>query len=220
MDGLRRLREPAALSVIAVLLIQVLIAWVGYVAYGTVRSPMPETLTILVLGLIVASCVLGQRTPHARMLTMAALMVSMLSILTSVTLAIMAPVTGPEPLAIAWLELVLELVVPVLVIIGLATLLGSQRAAAHPLAAADTALESPANVQAAPMDPAPAALPSSELEPVWRPDDASGVAWHTAGDAALGAPAAGWGTPGESGGWHAVGDEESAGGGDRSDGAS
>jgi hypothetical protein len=51
-------------------------------------------------------------------------------------------------------------------------------------------------------------LPSSQLEPVWQADEASGVAWHTAGDAALGAPAAGWGTPGEAGGWQAIGDED------------
>ena len=91
---------------------------------------------------------------------------------------------------------------PVLVVVGLVTLLAGQRASA------DTALQSPAIVEAAPTEPAPAALPSSQLEPVWQPDEASGAAWYTAGDAALGAPAAGWGTPGESGGWQAIGDED------------
>ena len=72
MDGLRRLREPAAFAVLAVLLLQVLIEWVGFVAYGSARLRMPETLTILVLGLIVASCSFGERTAHARMLTVLA----------------------------------------------------------------------------------------------------------------------------------------------------
>jgi hypothetical protein len=202
VDGLRRLREPAALSVLIVLLLQVLIAWIGSVVYGSVRYRMPETLTILVLGLIVASCVLGQRTAHARALTVLALIGSMLSILTSVALELIAPETGRETLVIVWLDLVLDLVVPVLVVVGLATLLGGQRAAAR------TAPPSAPAVQAAPTEPAPAALPSSQLEPVWRPDEASGAAWYTAGDAALGAPAAGWGTPGESGGWQAVDDED------------
>ena len=164
MDGLRRLREPAALSVLVVLLLQVLIAWVASVVYGSVRYRMPETLTILVLGLIVASCVLGQRTAHARTLTVLALIGSMLSILTSVTLELVAPVTGQEPLVIVWLDLLLDLVVPVLVVVGLVTLLAGQRASA------DTALQSPAIVEAAPTEPAPAALPSSQLEPVWQPD--------------------------------------------------
>jgi hypothetical protein len=210
VDGLRRLREPAALSVLVVLLLQVLIAWVGSAVYGSVRHRMPETLTILLLGLIVASCVLGQRTAHARTLTVLALIGSMLSILTSVTLQLVAPVTGQESLVIVWLDLGLDLVVPVLVVIGLAMLLAGQRAAASP------APPSPAIVQTARTDPAPAALPSSQLEPVWQPDEASGAAWYTAGDAALGAPAAGWGRPGESGGWQAIGDEDDPSRADRS----
>jgi hypothetical protein len=198
VDGLRRLREPAALSVLVVLGLQVLIAWVGSVRYGDLRYRTPETLTILVLGLIVASCVLVQRTAHARTLTVLALVASMLSILSSVTLQLVAPVNGS--LVIVWLDLLLDLVVPVLVVVGLATLLAGQRAAAG------TAPQSPAIVPSAPTPPA--ALPSSQLEPVWQPDEASGAAWYTAGDAALGAPAAGWGTPGESGGWQAIGDED------------
>ena len=206
MDGLRRLREPAALSVLVVLLLQVLIAWVGSIWYDDVRYRMPETLTILVLGLIVASCVLGQRTAHARTLTVLALVGSTLSILSSVTLQLVAPVNGS--LVIVWLDLLLDLVVPVLVVVGLATLLAGQRSAAG------TVPPSPAIVQSAPTTPA--ALPSSQLEPVWQPDEASGAAWYTAGDAALGAPAAGWGTPGESGGWQAIADDDDPSGADRS----
>jgi hypothetical protein len=205
VDGLRRLREPAALSVLVVLLLQVLITWIGSVRDGDVRYRMPETLTILVLGLIVASCVLGQRTAHARTLTVLALVGSMLSILSSVTLQVIAPVNGS---LVVWLDLVLDLVVPVLVVVGLTTLLAGQRAAAA------TAPQSPAIAQSAPTTPA--ALPSSQLEPVWQPDEASGAAWYTAGDAALGAPAAGWGTPGESGGWQAIGDEDDPSRADRS----
>jgi hypothetical protein len=207
VDGLRRLREPAALSVLVALLLQVMITWVGSVRYGDVRYRMPETLTILVLGLIVASCVLGQRTAHARTLTVLALVGSMLSILSSVTLQVIAPVNG-SLVVVVWLDLVLDLVVPVLVVVGLTTLLAGQRAAAA------TAPQSPAIAQSAPTTPA--ALPSSQLEPVWQPDEASGAAWYTAGDAALGAPAAGWGTPGESGGWQAIGDEDDPSRADRS----
>jgi hypothetical protein len=207
VDGLRRLREPAALSVLVALLLQVLITWVGSVRYGDVRYRMPETLTILVLGLIVASCVLGQRTAHARTLTVLALVGSMLSILSSVTLQVIAPVNG-SLVVVVWLDLVLDLVVPVLVVVGLTTLLAGQRAAAA------TAPQSPAIAQSAPTTPA--ALPSSQLEPVWQPDEASGAAWYTAGDAALGAPAAGWGTPGESGGWQAIDDEDDPSRADRS----
>jgi hypothetical protein len=210
VEGLRRLREPAAFTVLAVLGLQVLIEWVRYVAYGSVGLRMPETLTILVLGLIVASCVVGEPTAHARMLTVLAVIGTALSILTSVTLAIIAPASGPESAVIAWLDLLLDLVLPVLVILGLAKLLTRQPAAQQAIA------QSPAITDAEPTDPGPAALPSSRLEPTWQPDAASGVAWHTAGDAAVGAPASGWGTPGEASGWQPNPDEEDPSPGDRS----
>jgi hypothetical protein len=210
VDGLRRLREPAAFAVLAALLLQVLIDWVGYLGYGSVGSRMPETLTILVLGLIVASCIVGEHTAHARMLTVLAMIGSALSILTSVALAIIAPASGSEPTVIAWLALLLDLVVPVLVIVGLAKLL-TRKPTAHPAIS-----QSPAITDAEPADPGPAALPSSQLEPVWQPDAASGVVWHTAGDAAVGAPASGWGTPGEASGWHPNSDEEDPSPGDQS----
>jgi hypothetical protein len=210
VDGLRRLREPAAFAVLAVLLLQVLITWIEYVAYGSVSLRTPETLTILVLGLIVASCVVGERTVHARILTVLAVMGSALSILTSVTLAIIAPTTGPESTVIVWLDLLLDLVVPVLVILGLAKLPTRQSPAQQAIA------QSPAITDAEPTDPGPAALPSSQLEPVWQPDAASGVAWQTAGDAAVGAPASGWGTPGEASGWQPNPDDENPSPGDRS----
>ena len=37
------------------------------------------------------------------------------------------------------------------------------------------------------------AAPDQRLQPTWHPDTAAGAAWRTAGDAAAGAPAAGWG---------------------------
>ena len=194
--------SPAALSVIAALLLQVLIEWVGFVAYGAVRSRVPETLTILVLGLIVASCVLGQRTAHARILTVAALIVSLLSILTSVTLAIIAPVTGQESLVIGWLDLLL---------------IWSCRSwwsSAWPHCLAATA---PQHTRSSPHQPSCRLLrPTLPLLPC------RAVSWSRSGSpmrppgwpgirpamrhSAL--PAAGWGTPAKPAGWQAIGDED------------
>jgi hypothetical protein len=47
--------------------------------------------------------------------------------------------------------------------------------------------------------PAPAADP--QLQPGWSPDVAVGAVWRRAGDAASGAPATGWDTPGQAPGW-------------------
>jgi hypothetical protein len=110
---------------------------------------------------------------------------------------------------ITWLDLLLDLVLPVLVVLGLAKLLSRGPATEH------ATLPSPAVVDSGPTESAQPALPSAQLEPVWQPDSASGVAWHTAGDAALGAPASRWGTPGEASGWHPLPDEEDPSGADR-----
>jgi hypothetical protein len=144
------------------------------------------------------------------MLTVLAMIGAVLSLLTSITVAIIAPATGPDSPVIAWLDLLLDLVVPVLVLLGLAKLL-PRRPAAN-----GTPLQSPSVPDAVSTETAPAALPNPQAEPVWQPDAASGVAWHTAGDAALGAPASGWGTPGEASGWHAIAEDEDPQRGDRS----
>ena len=45
------------------------------------------------------------------------------------------------------------------------------------------------------------AAPDPAKQPTWQPDEAAGAAWLKAGDAAAGAAATGWGTPGDAGGW-------------------
>jgi hypothetical protein len=95
-------------------------------------------------------------------------------------------------------RLLLELAVPVLAVFALGRLLVAQphsvAAQEQPslVAGRDTEDSAPAEMEAAP-DPA--------NEPTWQPDQASGAAWLTARDAAKGAAASGWGTPGESAGW-------------------
>ncbi|HKX15155.1 MAG TPA: hypothetical protein VJN19_08185, partial [Propionibacteriaceae bacterium] len=51
--------------------------------------------------------------------------------------------------------------------------------------------------------PAPP-VPDQRLQPTWHPDAAAGAAWRTAGEAAAGAPAAGWGTDSSSAGWQPI----------------
>jgi hypothetical protein len=49
-----------------------------------------------------------------------------------------------------------------------------------------------------------APVPDQRLQPTWHPDTAAGAAWHRAGDAAAGAPAAGWGADASSTGWQPI----------------
>jgi hypothetical protein len=59
----------------------------------------------------------------------------------------------------------------------------------------------PASQQEKEAVPLEESQPDPELQPTWQPDAAAGAAWHTAGDAASGRPAAGWGSPESSSGW-------------------
>lgn len=215
MESLKRLREPAAFVLAVALGLQLLADVIIFAVAGTKTddsvSPVSlaivtralDPLLILVLALVVASCVLGERTRHARVITLLALLGSILTVLTGGTLGVVA--LAADFTVVELTELLVSLVVPVLVIVGLVQLLRLQSAAPPAPAQAPAIEDGPS------ADLSPPAL-SHPHQPVWQPDAASGVAWHTAGDAALGAPASGWGTPGESGGWAPLSDEEDSGG--------
>jgi hypothetical protein len=212
MESLKRMREPAAFIVLAVLLLQLLINLVEFFVYGrqlhgssataalVISAQMPQTLTVLLLALLVASCVLADRTKHARLLVLLALISSVVTILAAMTLGILGLVAESMMRVLDVVELLLPIVIGVLVVLALVRLL--------PMSATQHGgVELPAVADGSSEDAVPPALPSPKQEPVWQPDAASGVAWYSAGDAAVGAPAAGWGTPGESGGWYPMPEE-------------
>jgi len=216
MESLKRMREPAAFIVLAVLWLQLLINLVEFFVYGSqlhgslaeaalvTSAQMPQTLTVLLLGLLVASCVLADRTKHARLLVLLALFSTVVTILVALSLGVMGMVAESVTRVLDLVELLLPIVVGVLVVFALARLLpmsATQGGEPEPLAVTEA---SPGEAVR------PPALPSPRQEPVWQPDAASGVAWYSAGDAAVGAPAAGWGTPGESGGWYPMPEEREA----------
>jgi hypothetical protein len=215
MESLKRMREPAAFIVLAVLWLQLLINLVEFFVYGrqlhgssamaalVISAQMPQTLTVLLLALLVASCVLADRTKHARLLVLLALISSVVTILAALTLGILGLVAESMMRILDVVELLLPIVVGVLVVFALVRLL--------PMSATQHGgVELPAVAGGSSEDAVPPALPSPKQEPVWQPDAASGVAWYSAGDAAVGAPAAGWGTPGESGGWYPMPEESEA----------
>jgi hypothetical protein len=212
MESLKRMREPAAFIVLAVLWLQLLIDLVEFFVYGRqlhgssakaaqeISAQMPQTLTVLLLALLVASCVLADRTKHARLLVLLAVISSVATILVALTLGILGLVAESVTKVLDLVELLLPVVVGVLVVFALVRLL--------PISATQGGgPELPAVTGGSPGEAVPPALPTPKQEPVWQPDAASGVAWYSAGDAAVGAPAAGWGTPGESGGWYPMPEE-------------
>jgi hypothetical protein len=222
--GPKKLREPATVVLLLVVVLRLVLAVlelvrsfqdldragpsglvpgdsVGGSAATVLFFSSTDALNLVVLALLVGGCVLWSTTPRARQLTLAALLVTAaLVVVSAVDLVVLVLAgRGAPNVGEAALLALLALPVPVLALIALAQLRGSLSAAraerqreisAPPAEAAAPALGARAEPEAEP-----------EHQPVWQPDQAAGAAWLTAGEAASGAAASRWGTPGDSGGW-------------------
>jgi hypothetical protein len=210
METLARLREPAAFVVFGVLCAQLVVAVISLVVYGSpdaygslpaaavvLAGWLPPTLPIVILTLLVASCLLGRRTRHAGVLAVLAVIAGTLSVLLTLVFGVIRLATGSPTRYVDLAAVVISLIVPSVAVAALGLLLRAQRAAQAVVAApAPPALP---QVQIAP----PVPEPDTEHQPTWQPDAATGVAWHTAGEAAAGAPGSGWSDSNEAGGWQA-----------------
>lgn len=219
IESLRRLREPAVIVVLAVLGVRLLLGLISFsylqiigtgsadsfaVARFTAGDTVTDAFTVVVLGLLVASCVLTEPTPHSRRLTWLAVVIAgagmLLALVSSITwLVTVGGVTVVGDLV----RLLLGLPLSVVVVVGLLRLLRGQpkpakaaRQAVGASIASDTSHRQQ-ELGSGPDEPAD----DAGNQPTWQPDQAVGAAWHTAGEAAAGAAASGWGTPGEPGGW-------------------
>ncbi|HYP45161.1 MAG TPA: hypothetical protein VEQ66_08205 [Propionibacteriaceae bacterium] len=226
-NSLHTLREPAVVVLLVVLGLRLLLGLVTFLllargagddtlahlsrgTYGdnplalasfSLATTVLDLLTALVLVGLVASCVLWRPTPHARQLTLAALVLVSLAVVVALAAGLMW-LTGVD-LGMGALadfgRLMLGLPLLVLAALTLGRLL--------PATAIDAAANRPRELSQAdgtqPSSPPPAELPAAQpsTQPTWQPDEAAGAAWTTAGDAATGAAASGWGTSAERGGW-------------------
>jgi hypothetical protein len=212
VDSLRRLREPAALVLLVVLALRLVLDVVGLAQVfgggadagqlsGGVPVAIGDGLTPVVLAVLVGTCVLWSPTRHARTLTVAATLLTGLTLALFVV-AVVAVLSGRGSGDAATLaSAVLALVVPLLVLVFLATLWRGQPRAASNAEPGDRPESLTASAVSEQSTPALAAGRDPETAPVWQPDQAAGAAWLTAGDAAAGAAATRWGTPGDAGGW-------------------
>jgi hypothetical protein len=201
-----RLREPAAwvalgalvinlaLVVVALATIDGSLPSVGWALSARVANPVP----LLVLTVLVAFCVLRERTPHARQLTIISLVAGLIAVLLGLGLALLGFGAAAPILA------VLAALVPQaisIIAVGLLVKLLQLQAVPRRLPAGIGLVPHPSD---APPAPPAAPGPDPRLQPTWQPDVAAGAAWRTAGDAATGAPATGWGTAAPSAGWQPI----------------
>jgi hypothetical protein len=198
-----RLREPAAwvaLGVLALNLVLTIVALatfdgsltsVGWVLSAQVANPVP----VVVLAVLVSFCVLRERTPHARQLTLISLVVGVISVLFGLVLTLLG-FGAPAPILAVFATIVPQAIS--VLAVGLLIKLLQLQAVPRRLPPGIGLI--PHEPEALPATPAP----DQRLQPTWQPDVAAGAAWRTAGDAASGAPAAGWGTDASAAGWRPI----------------
>jgi hypothetical protein len=194
MQSLMRLREPAAWVALGALVLNILLAVVaiathpgptanvGLVLSARAANPVP----LVVLAVLVSFCVVRDRTPHARLLTILSVIIGGIAVLFGLTLALLGLATESTPVLAVLASLVTQLIslIAVVLLIKLLQLQAVPR-------------RLPAGIGLAPYPyPEPLAVPpppDQRLQPTWQPDTAAGAVWRTAGEAAAGAPATGWG---------------------------
>jgi hypothetical protein len=206
VESLMRLREPAAWIALGTLVINLVLALVGLatfdgplVSMGWMWSERVANPTcLLALTVLVTFCVLGERTPHARQLTLASLIVGVIAVLLGLILALLgigatAPILG-----------VLAVIVPQaisVIAVGLLIKLLQMQAVPRRLPAGiglvvvEHIRSDLDQERVDPSDSLPGQPPSNQRpQPTWHPDTTAGAAWLTAVDAAAGTRATGEGT--------------------------
>jgi hypothetical protein len=201
VENLMRLREPAAWVAFGALVLNLVLALVGLatfegplVSLGWMWSERVANPTyVLCLAVLVSFCVLRERTPHARQLTLISFVVVVIAVLLGLTLALLG-IGATAPL----LAVLAAIVPQVLSIIAVGLLIKLLQLQAVPR-------RLPPGVGLVPLDPelrngerrpdslAPSAA-GQRLQPTWHPDPAAGATWRTRVDAAAGISATGWGS--------------------------
>ena len=213
MDTLRRFREVAVIVVLGVLGIRLLLVAAaaltpevvgvesGVDAAYVVSSQLGEVALFVLLAALVAACHARPVTPHARQLAWTALLMTGAALVLVLVLALLGYASFPSPLRrIELASRLLGLVLPAAAVVALGLLVARPGARSPALTGGPEDRDARAVSTALPAALVPPA-PDPQLEPTWTPDTAAGAAWSSAGDAASGRPASGWGAPDPAAGW-------------------
>lgn len=227
VDILKKLREPAAFVLLGALVLRLMMGLVSVLVLASndrldsftaaTRSVAPwvtDPFALVVLAGLVAACVLVDRTRRARQLTLSALLVAVAGIGLTFGFGVVGlGAEGGINRVPSFLVFLADLAIPVLVAVVLLKMLQAQPAPARPQPLSSGPYGQGRQDQYGQGQDQYGQVPPGQHgqsqqglhQPTWQPDQAAGAAWNTAGDAASGAAASGWGTPGESGGWNPTG---------------
>jgi hypothetical protein len=198
-----RLREPAAWVALGALVLNLVLAVVAMATYPgpladiglTLSARTANPVPLIALAVLVSFCVLRDRTAHARLLTLLSLIAGVLVVLFGLGLALLGLAAEPTPVLWALAAIVTQ-VTSVIVVVMLLKLFQLQAVPRR----------LPAGIGLPPyQESLPPAMPLDQrLQPTWQPDTAAGAVWRTAGEAAAGAPAAGWGAEANAAAWQPI----------------
>jgi hypothetical protein len=181
-----RLREPAAWVALAALVVNLVLATVGLATFeGPLVSMawmwserVADPMLLVALAILVSFCVLRERTPHARPLTLISLIVGVIAVLLGLTLALLGIVATAPILAV--LAAIVPQAISVIAVGLLIKLLQLQAVPRRLPPGIGVVFESSEAVAA------PTEL-DQQRQPTRHPETATGAALPTAGDAATGA---------------------------------
>ena len=203
IDRIKAFREPATIVSVLVVLVGIAVTS-GRIASDLHTYPLAQVLRgvnglyglvdALVLTALALSCVLvAPKTRHAQQLTLAASLLLWLGSVAGLAFLVLSLLAAGETSLSRVLESIGGLTdIALRVLMAYALVLGRRVATAPDQGVAAPTPEVPASEVSQP----PSGEPSSR--PVWQPDEATGVVWRSASDAASGAAA---GTYSSSGGW-------------------
>ncbi|GAA2098754.1 hypothetical protein GCM10009841_12170 [Microlunatus panaciterrae] len=223
VTSLKKFREVAAFVLLGALALTMLMGLVSLIylatldGYGFASASavagdyFSSAVLVVLLTLVVASCVLVEPTPHARLLTLLSLIAVGGGVLLSLLFAVIGlAAPGGPTVVMSFFAYLAGLAPAVLAAIVLFRLLQGQPAQVRQRQAAPGYPQGQlGGPYAQPgYHPQSGRYPGSDqgpgqVQPTWQPDQASGASWQTAGHAASGASASSWGAPGDTSGWNA-----------------
>jgi hypothetical protein len=204
VDRLKQLREPATVVALAGLALHFALTLVYFVLAPAsfdlllvdLALSLVNPVLVALLAVLVATCWMADATPRARGLTVLGLVLTAALLATAVGLLVAGVVRAPadaRPGMLAVFLGVVPWVTTAVIALGVFVALLRRPVAA----AAPTAVEQVESTT----QPIPPPAVDPQLQPGWTPDAAVGAVWRRAGDAAAGAPATAWETPGQTAGW-------------------
>lgn len=197
MDRLMRLREPAAVIALVGLGLHLVLSlfWAAGSpgplgsTLASLANMIAEPVLLVLLTAFVVACWLDERSPHARGLTVIALVLTAALLVGVVAMTIAsfasARTDGWKPSFLPWIA------APITV--AAVSLLVQGALLRRPLPVLAPVSEPVADPEAVAADP--------QLEPGWTPEAAVGTVWRRAGDAGTEGPATSWEAPGQAHPW-------------------